>query len=145
MAALTVVAYHVDVLPFGQCGVDIFFVISGFIMSYVALGEGRGFLPKHLVRILPLYWMSTLGVYLVATSRPHWLNTTTTGAVYLLKSLLFKIQPDLNSWRGAAATLIVIAVVCVVRIVCHVLVERPMLARLNRQFGRLRTPLVGPA
>ncbi|MFB9124523.1 acyltransferase [Paraburkholderia dipogonis] len=327
LAALAVVAYHIGVLPFGQCGVDIFFVISGFIMSYVAPGEGRGFLPRRLVRILPLYWLSTLGVYFIAMFSPHWLNTTTAGAVYLVKSLLFipymkanghwgplnlngwtleyemffylvislamllvqsrfattasavllatycaltasikpsnpvvdylgqpfllefglgvlsywllqwvrteclpqwssltlavfslatmpayfylhgapngftrtlaydipafvfiaslialemrgwstrsyltdglgaasyaiyllhpyvvgilekllTIQPDLNSWRGASATLIVIVVVCVVGVICHVFVERPTVAYLNRQFGRRRTPAAGPA
>ncbi|WP_244745454.1 acyltransferase family protein [Paraburkholderia terricola] len=89
LAALVVVAYHLGVLPFGQCGVDIFFVISGFIMSLVAPGEGRDFLRKRLIRILPLYWLSTIGVYIIATIRPHWLNTTTADAIYLVKSLLF--------------------------------------------------------
>ena len=36
LAALAVVAYHLNVLPFGQAGVDVFFVISGFIMACVA-------------------------------------------------------------------------------------------------------------
>jgi exopolysaccharide production protein ExoZ len=89
LAALAVVAYHVGVLPFGQCGVDVFFVISGFIMSHAAPGEGQRFLLKRLIRICPLYWLSTIGVYLIATIKPQWLNTTTAGMSYLLKSLLF--------------------------------------------------------
>lgn len=89
LAALAVVAYHLDLLPFGQCGVDIFFVISGFIMSYVAPREGRDFLPKRLIRVLPLYWLSTIGIYVIATVKPSWLNTTTAGVAYLFKSLLF--------------------------------------------------------
>lgn len=89
LAALAVVAYHIGVLPFGQCGVDIFFVISGFIMSHAAPREGQRFLLKRLIRICPLYWLSTIGVYLIATLRPQWLNTTTAGMSYLAKSLLF--------------------------------------------------------
>lgn len=89
LAALAVVAYHVGVLPFGQCGVDVFFVISGFIMSNTAPREGQRFLLKRLIRICPLYWLSTLGIYLIATVKPQWLNTTTAGIGYLLKSLLF--------------------------------------------------------
>ena len=50
-AALAVVGYHMNVLPSGQAGVDVFFVISGFIMSEVAPREGRAFLRKRLIRI----------------------------------------------------------------------------------------------
>ncbi|WP_260435703.1 acyltransferase family protein [Burkholderia cepacia] len=88
-AALAVVAYHMHVLPFGQAGVDVFFVISGFIMSWVAPGEGRMFFRKRLVRIVPLYWVTTLGIYAIAVLRPHWLNSTTAAPEYLIKSLLF--------------------------------------------------------
>lgn len=89
LAALAVVAYHLHVLPSGQAGVDVFFVISGFIMSCVAPYEGRDFLVKRLIRIVPLYWVTTLGIYAIALLRPHWLNTTTAAPDYLVKSLLF--------------------------------------------------------
>ncbi|AOJ34076.1 acyltransferase family protein [Burkholderia metallica] len=89
LAALAVVAYHLHVLPSGQAGVDVFFVISGFIMACVAPYEGRDFLVKRLIRIVPLYWVTTLGIYAIALFRPHWLNTTTAAPDYLVKSLLF--------------------------------------------------------
>jgi exopolysaccharide production protein ExoZ len=89
LAALAVLAYHMGLLPFGQCGVDIFFVISGFIMSHVAPGDEHGFMRKRLIRIVPLYWLSTVGVYVIAVLRPNWLNTTTASVPYLVKSLLF--------------------------------------------------------
>lgn len=88
-AALAVVGYHVGVLPAGQAGVDVFFVISGFIMSQVAPREGHAFFLKRLIRIVPLYWLTTLGVYAIATWQPQWLNSTTARADYLVKSLLF--------------------------------------------------------
>ncbi|MBN3854635.1 acyltransferase [Paraburkholderia sp. Ac-20340] len=89
IAALAVVAYHLGALPFGQCGVDVFFVISGFIMSYVAPSEGSRFFARRLLRVLPLYWISTIGIYIIAILKPHWLNSTTAGLGYLAKSLLF--------------------------------------------------------
>jgi exopolysaccharide production protein ExoZ len=89
IAALCVVAYHLGAMPFGQVGVDVFFVISGFIMSYIAPSEGRAFFAKRIARIVPLYWLLTLGVYSIAVLKPQWLNTTTEGAAYLVKSLLF--------------------------------------------------------
>ncbi|MDE1180808.1 acyltransferase [Paraburkholderia sp.] len=89
IAALCVVAYHLELLRFGQCGVDVFFVISGFIMSYVAPLEGRAFFIKRVIRIVPLYWILTVGVYAIALVKPQWLNTTTDGMAFLLKSLFF--------------------------------------------------------
>lgn len=52
-------------ISFGGFGVDLFFVISGFIMVYAAspLFEQRGasvhFFLKRLARITPIYWMAT--------------------------------------------------------------------------------------
>lgn len=49
----------------GASGVDLFFVISGFIMAYITCAQ-RGphailpFLKRRLVRIVPLYWFFTL-------------------------------------------------------------------------------------
>lgn len=81
IAAMMVVFHHVrhvfgDVSEwtnFGMRGVDIFFVISGFIMAYITplsrhkmvdrLSDMRFFWLKRLVRIVPLYWIAlTLSV-----------------------------------------------------------------------------------
>jgi exopolysaccharide production protein ExoZ len=77
IAALMVVIVHCvvqledrfnikDALPFGWAsGVDIFFVISGFVMtvssqSLIAAPHGmRIFLTRRVERIVPLYWMAT--------------------------------------------------------------------------------------
>lgn len=46
--------------PAGAYGVDLFFVISGFIMFAVAAAEPVGrFLQRRLSRIYPLYWIAT--------------------------------------------------------------------------------------
>jgi exopolysaccharide production protein ExoZ len=49
----------------GAFGVDVFFVISGFLMMYVTENGTKDFLVKRAVRILPLYWICTLiyGIY----------------------------------------------------------------------------------
>jgi peptidoglycan/LPS O-acetylase OafA/YrhL len=71
-AALLVVFYHARQFPgfeaavgtsVGKAGVEIFFVISGFVMAVTA---GRAntpalrFLEKRILRIVPLYWTMTL-------------------------------------------------------------------------------------
>jgi exopolysaccharide production protein ExoZ len=56
--------WRVTELPhFGAFGIDIFFVISGFIMSSVILrtrsapGGAWAFLKRRLIRIFPIYWV----------------------------------------------------------------------------------------
>src|SRR5262245_6690529 len=64
------VNHHIGVslfplLSIGGFGVDIFFVISGFIMVYVSApmfavpGAARVFLLRRICRIAPLYWAVT--------------------------------------------------------------------------------------
>jgi len=61
-------------------GVDIFFVISGFIMIYTTIdlfgqpGAASTFLTRRLIRIAPLYWLMTALLILVAIFTPHYLN-----------------------------------------------------------------------
>jgi len=66
LAALGVVIFHVSPAdtPFmvGNAGVDIFFVISGFIMWSITeerAASPAAFLRDRLIRIAPLYWLLT--------------------------------------------------------------------------------------
>ena len=68
-------------------GVDVFFVISGFVMTYLTQGrfgaEGapRAFLIRRIVRIVPPYWLfTTLMVATVLLFGEHVQNTTLSGA-----------------------------------------------------------------
>ncbi len=60
---------------FGGVGLDIFFVISGFIMVYVGTryfrGEGsvQDFLLRRVLRVYPLYWLITLLLVGAATAK----------------------------------------------------------------------------
>jgi exopolysaccharide production protein ExoZ len=76
-AALMVVAHHArhffpevaDWTSFGSRGVDIFFVISGFVMAHSTRGyradgdrifQSAVFLLKRGIRVVPLYWLALL-------------------------------------------------------------------------------------
>jgi len=71
---------YLPLLPWGS-GVDIFFVISGFIIFYIARNLDPGwrsaidFTVKRLIRIAPLYWFYTflmlIAAYLFGSSLQH--------------------------------------------------------------------------
>lgn len=79
----------------GQAGVDIFFVISGFIMLYVAMNTPQGmqsgvdFIKKRLIRVAPLYWIFTTLTLLVSVVTPDAKNHNDTSLLYTLSSYLF--------------------------------------------------------
>ncbi len=61
LAILAVVLFHMHICPSGYLGVDVFFVINGFlivpsVVKNVAKGQFRffGFLEKRIMRLLPL-------------------------------------------------------------------------------------------
>jgi len=89
VAAVAVVLFHIPLFGNGAWGVDLFFVISGFIMCYVTEDSGRRFLTKRIIRIVPLYWAGTIGVFCVALALPRLVSNTSTSAVDLVKSLFF--------------------------------------------------------
>ena len=73
VAALLVVYFHIASgaglgLPVavGICGVDIFFVISGFIIAYIGSRKPQAFLTRRLIRIVPFSWSASLCVFAIA-------------------------------------------------------------------------------
>lgn len=109
IAALMVVAFHAaDKLstldPDGQhfaftvglAGVDIFFVISGFIIYVTGSQAGTtpaSFLRKRLIRIVPLYWVLTLMLAAVAILKPGLLASSSFELPHFIASLLFVPWP----------------------------------------------------
>lgn len=110
LAALSVVVHHAahdgrgleGASAFGlgslfpwMAGVDIFFVISGFIMVHAsrrlfgAPGGWRVFARHRLARIVPLYWLATTAFLAVALMRPSAINSEAGGAAAILASYLF--------------------------------------------------------
>jgi len=76
-------------------GVDIFFVISGFIMVYSSTGlferpgAWRSFLWRRFIRIVPLYWLLTTALLLGALVAPQLLNVPIGDWRHVLSSYLF--------------------------------------------------------
>ena len=89
VAAMLVMCVHIPVFGFGAFGVDIFFIISGFVMMHSTERTSSNFFKKRLIRILPNYYIFTLGVFILALKFPHLLNNTTADLNHLLKSLFF--------------------------------------------------------
>lgn len=87
----------------GAAGVDLFFLISGFVMvqstrgKFGQNGSGREFMLRRLVRIVPLYWLYT-SVMLILVLLPFTLKGQVFSGPYTLLSYLF--IPALNPTSG---------------------------------------------
>lgn len=109
VAALIVVLYHVsqrldrfagpipgftEAAHYGRFGVDIFFVISGFIMAHIGARRPkdsayfRQFLKHRFIRIVPLYWIVSAMVLAVFLVRPDLVNAGSGRPQVLLSFLL---------------------------------------------------------
>jgi exopolysaccharide production protein ExoZ len=67
VAALLVLFGHALRWPTGGVGVDLFFVISGYIMASIAPGRSwQQFMGDRLWRIMPVYWLNLLPWFLIA-------------------------------------------------------------------------------
>ncbi|NYF11336.1 peptidoglycan/LPS O-acetylase OafA/YrhL [Leifsonia sp. AK011] len=114
-AALSVVAFHaldsqpryfsnISVLPGffngGMAGVDLFFVISGFVMVLTTRGrhgkprEVGKFLWNRFFRIYPTYWFYFLLLLPVLILAPTWINASQGNQVDLVASF-FLLPSDL--------------------------------------------------
>jgi exopolysaccharide production protein ExoZ len=77
----------------GACGVDLFFVLSGFIMAAIASGESwSGFLLARATRIFPPYWFYCGVVLIVALIAPGIVNGSFSHAPSVWRSFL--LVPD---------------------------------------------------
>lgn len=83
----------------GIHGVDIFFVISGFIMYYTQVlkdNKPSKFIKDRIIRIVPIYWMLTsvyLGLYFVI---PSLFRDYEPSLEYILSSYFFVTGPLYN-------------------------------------------------
>ncbi|RVU00725.1 acyltransferase [Mucilaginibacter limnophilus] len=133
IAALVVILYHLiahinqhfnytlfnNIFQFGVAGVDFFFVLSGFIITWVHYndiklqGNWRRFFTKRIIRIYPLYWViAILSVVIFVFMTPNRLKSTgltmDLTSPYILGSLLqsFVLIPQKGMYLvGVAWTL----------------------------------------
>lgn len=83
----------------GGSGVDIFFVISGFIMVYVQRLKSRtpaGFLADRVIRIVPAYWILTLAFFCMSVALPGASRTHVPTVEWTAYSLFFLSQAGLG-------------------------------------------------
>jgi len=105
-AAVAVVFYHISVLSqktwgldperidhVAAAGVDLFFVISGFIMAMIVARSagfnGKDFWIRRVARVVPAYWVITFVVFALALKMPQLFNSTTADLYSLFASLSF--------------------------------------------------------
>lgn len=109
-AAINVVLFHIigtasaygfkpHILSFfegwGANGVDIFFVVSGFVMYYTQTLSRKsvaGFYVSRLIRIIPLYWLLTSLLILIGILLPSAFNRLTLDPYSIFSSYLFLSQ-----------------------------------------------------
>ena len=82
------------VLDFFQLGVDLFFIISGFVMVIVSRGrfqdrrQTRRFLFNRVARVYPTYWLYYALTLAVVWVQPSWVNASHGDSSLLLSFLL---------------------------------------------------------
>jgi peptidoglycan/LPS O-acetylase OafA/YrhL len=90
--AMGVPAFAHYAVHFGTVGVDLFFVISGFIMWITTERSPRGpvrFWLARIVRIVPLYWIFTTIYVAAALITPESFYVVHLEAAHIVKSYLF--------------------------------------------------------
>lgn len=86
-------------LPWGS-GVDVFFIISGFIISHVLMGaqprtqDAKDFLIRRIIRVAPVYWFYTLLMVIAILLFSHILRSNVITADHVLASLFFIPWPN---------------------------------------------------
>ncbi|MCK8458454.1 acyltransferase [Sphingomonas faeni] len=114
VAAVLVVAYHAQLtalsyfggsmpyplLDLGSYGVDLFFVISGFIIVFIGSSREKHaavFAKRRFQRVVPLYWIVTTLTF-VLTHIPGLARNNVSGTLHLVQSFFFL------SWLNGAET-----------------------------------------
>ncbi|MGX1741434.1 acyltransferase family protein [Bosea sp. NPDC055353] len=129
-------------------GVDIFFVISGFIMVHTSAdlfgrpGAWRVFLTRRIARIVPLYWLLTSVLLLGGLAVPQLLNVPLGDWQHILASYLF-----IPSLRGGDETRPVMALGWTLNLEMffYVLFAGAMLLPLRRGMAALTLVIGGLA
>jgi len=118
VAALLVVCHHTlkesrplfahgipaSLVVMGASGVDIFFVISGFIMYYANhdhFGQANtsiDFFVRRIIRIVPLYWLCTLTIVLAHFLGLYQHMEITIESIVLSLLFLRNCSTGLNCW-----------------------------------------------
>jgi peptidoglycan/LPS O-acetylase OafA/YrhL len=83
------------IVAVGRGGVDVFFVISGFVMMYVSMGDfgspdgPRRFVLKRVARVVPVYWFYTTLMLVIVLVAPGLVRAADRSPGYILASYFF--------------------------------------------------------
>ena len=108
VAAILVLVFHAcehEYIDFktGEAGVDIFFIISGFVMWFTTFDRSitpSQFMSRRIRRLVPLYWAVTFVTLACAAAKPAFFYGVVLGVPQLLQSLLFipYYSSDTHTW-----------------------------------------------
>lgn len=157
VAAFLVVAYHAvdqwtthmpgyasgDYWPNGAAGVDIFFVISGLVMTIsVQRNAGRPhpawtFSKDRLIRIVPLYWIITTLKIAAVLAAPALASRTTLDPIYVAGSYAFLPVRDAT---GVIRPVLPVGWTLTYEMLFYILVATALLIRVP--LGRVCVPVL---
>lgn len=70
---------NISSFDIGASGVDLFFIISGFIMCFTCEGKNITFVDftkNRIIRIIPLYWILTTAALFIFLIKPELINSS---------------------------------------------------------------------
>lgn len=90
IAAISIILYHSSLFgEHGYLGVDILFIISGYVIMKATELNKPYFLLRRFIRIVPLYWISTFLLFGILYVAPELSIMSEASLDNLVKSLLF--------------------------------------------------------
>jgi len=92
--------YSLEIPIFGASGVDLFFVISGFVMVYTTRGEfgqpssTMSFIRRRIIRVVPIYWFYTTVLVLLLAFFPGLFSKAQADWPHAISSYLFLLSKN---------------------------------------------------